>query len=396
MYQTPIHALPAPDQLPAGVGPDVPLDLKALADALDPKLTPYNHGNGTPAVVGLAPGKVGRRYRDDLTGTEYLDIGAAWVTSGVPPDGSITNAKLGALAVTNGKIADGEIYGTKIPDNAIIARMILAGIIDASKIANTLKPSAGAAAATEALRALGTVAGTAAAGNDSRLPTATEKGYLDSITVFMAALLDDPDAATHLTTLGFTAAGRAIIARAAGITNADVDPAAALAYAKLALADAVKYSDMAKDANGLAAGTFHAYRAATQGPAASGYEVVWNAEAIDVSGWHNPATGRFTPQVAGYYDLKWLTTHLAVTAGKYLQSNLYKNGALHRAGPLAIQDAAGNPLRSGASTVVKANGTTDYFSVFAFTDDAAGIAVMGGTGREDLSHFCGHLIGRST
>jgi hypothetical protein len=52
------------------------------------------------------------------------------------------------------------------------APVISAGAIDATKIANALKPSQGAAAATEALRALGTTASTAAAGNDSRLSDA--------------------------------------------------------------------------------------------------------------------------------------------------------------------------------------------------------------------------------
>ncbi len=50
--------------------------------------------------------------------------------------------------------------------------VITAGAIDAGKISATLKPSGSAAAGTEALRALGTTATTAAAGNDSRLSDA--------------------------------------------------------------------------------------------------------------------------------------------------------------------------------------------------------------------------------
>jgi hypothetical protein len=57
------------------------------------------------------------------------------------------------------------------------------GSITAAKISDTLKPSVSAGAATEALRALGTSASTAAAGNDSRLsdarnPTGSAGGVL--------------------------------------------------------------------------------------------------------------------------------------------------------------------------------------------------------------------------
>lgn len=53
--------------------------------------------------------------------------------------------------------------------SAAAAPIITAGAITATKISDTLKPSVSAAAGTEALRALGTSASTAAAGNDARL-----------------------------------------------------------------------------------------------------------------------------------------------------------------------------------------------------------------------------------
>jgi hypothetical protein len=159
-YTTPIHALPAPDPLPAGAGPDVPLDLKALADALDPKLTPYSHGAGAP---GIAAGKAGRRYRDDSTGDVYLDIGAAWVletpaSNAVAATPSLRKLGVGATDAAAGN--DPRLADVRTPaDNSVTA----------AKVHTSLKPSTGAAAATEALRALGTAAGTAAAGNDARM-----------------------------------------------------------------------------------------------------------------------------------------------------------------------------------------------------------------------------------
>jgi hypothetical protein len=61
------------------------------------------------------------------------------------------------------------VGATELADNAVDAAAIQAGVVDATKIAGSLKPSVSAAAATESLRALGTTASTAAAGNDARL-----------------------------------------------------------------------------------------------------------------------------------------------------------------------------------------------------------------------------------
>jgi hypothetical protein len=166
MYATPIHALPAPDQLPPDIGPDVPKDLKGLADALDPKLTPYSQGNGDPVTLGIASGKPGQRFHDNITGNIYLDIGPAWVleTPQINPAANVAGLRTlgtGALEAAAGN--DPRLSDQRVPTN---------GSVDASKVAAALKPSGGAAAATEALRALGVTSGTAAAGNDSRLSDA--------------------------------------------------------------------------------------------------------------------------------------------------------------------------------------------------------------------------------
>jgi|GEM_PF-3115766 len=67
----------------------------------------------------------------------------------------------------------GDVVYKAIKGNATLAEdgtlSIANKAIVAAMIADALKPSAGAAAGTEALRALGTTASTAAAGNDSRL-----------------------------------------------------------------------------------------------------------------------------------------------------------------------------------------------------------------------------------
>lgn len=66
---------------------------------------------------------------------------------------------IGKEKVTNPKIGKKAVGGENVNDKAI----------GAGHVSDALKPSAGATAGTEALRALGTSAGTAAAGNDGRL-----------------------------------------------------------------------------------------------------------------------------------------------------------------------------------------------------------------------------------
>lgn len=84
-----------------------------------------------------------------------LDIGTGWITINDVPDGSVTAAKLDAAAVVEAKYAPNSIPAVAFKDATIGALELVAA----------LKPSEGASGATEALRALGTGAGQAMAGN---------------------------------------------------------------------------------------------------------------------------------------------------------------------------------------------------------------------------------------
>lgn len=86
------------------------------------------------------------------------------VTGPMLQDGALSNS--GDIEWTR------EANGAWVPQlkaASVAANEILDGSVGAAEVADALKPSAGAAAGTEALRALGTTASTAAAGNDSRL-----------------------------------------------------------------------------------------------------------------------------------------------------------------------------------------------------------------------------------
>lgn len=129
---------------------DVPNWMSQMATRLDTIAAMYVQGT---IASRPAAGTAGRFFisTDENPKVVYYDTGSAWISVGSVPDGSITQAKIADGAITTSKYADASIT--------------------AVKLAAALKPSGGAAAGTEALRALGSTAGTAAAGDDARIPT---------------------------------------------------------------------------------------------------------------------------------------------------------------------------------------------------------------------------------
>jgi len=77
----------------------------------------------------------------------------------------------------------------------------------------------------------------------------------------------------------------------------------------------------------------------------------------------NYASSRFTPTVAGYYQINAIIGNAASATG-YTQFNFYKNGSSYFGGP-ATSNAAFGPNTAG-STLISLNGSTDYVEIYAF------------------------------
>lgn len=154
----------------ADAPPDIPLAVRRLSDDIDTKLTPIGVG-----VIAARPpfGKVGQRYvATDQSNTEYLDIGAAWITRRVLGAGAVLNADLADDSVDARVIAPGAVGTSELADLGVQRGDLADSIINAAKVDATLKPSGGAGGGTEALRAIGAGAGQVVAGNDARLTDA--------------------------------------------------------------------------------------------------------------------------------------------------------------------------------------------------------------------------------
>lgn len=224
---TPRLALPYPAETDAPADP--PRDFLALATALDGMVAPWSHGSG----LGPRPpfGLAGRRYYNDTTGIEYLDIGTAWVTAPVTiADNQVVNAMIATDAVDARTIAPGSVGTSELADLGIQTGDIGDGMVTGAKIGSDVKPSLGAGAATEALRAIGATGSTVVAGNDARL-TDTRAPTAGSVTNASVAVA----AAIAYSKLALTAS----------IINADIAAAAAIAYSKLALTNSIVNGDIA-------------------------------------------------------------------------------------------------------------------------------------------------------
>lgn len=145
---------------------------------------------------------------------------------------------------------------------------------------------------------------------------------------------------------------------------------------------------------GIATPIFSVNRAGDQAiPASTPTEVVFNTVETDSLGAFDTGTGRFTPTVAGWYQVSAGTT-IAVAGGVSLNAQiiLHKNGAAHKRGSILVMLAAAgfNILELTMSSLVFLNGTTDYISMFVFGTPSAGtVAVIGGA---TSSWFNGHFV----
>lgn len=102
---------------------------------------------------------------------------------------------------------------------------------------------------------------------------------------------------------------------------------------------------------------FSATRTGTQTISASSEQVVqWNTVDFDSDSCYSTSTYRFTPTVAGYYQVSWSLAS-AVTSGEQVLS-LFKNGSCYSWG--IHFSVSTYYVVSGGSCLVYMNGTTDY------------------------------------
>ena len=125
-------------------------------------------------------------------------------------------------------------------------------------------------------------------------------------------------------------------------------------------------------AGGASGPAFRVYKSANQGITASTFtKVTFDTEVFDTAG--NFASSTFTPTTAGYYEFNAFIEMSGSGTVTNALMTLYKNGS--RAQDLGC---APGVLRGSGSTLFYANGTTDYFEIYAYlTMSGGGESVTG-------------------
>jgi hypothetical protein len=182
-------------------------------------------------------------------------VGAAVAYAKLNLTGAIVNADISAAAaIAYSKLAlSGAIVNADVSSSAAIAysKLSLAASILRSDLAAELKPSGTAATTDESLRRLGTGSSHAAAGDDSRFPTAGQKLALagttgtpgtgnEYVTTTDSRLSDTRTPTDNSVTSAKIVDG--------AIVNADVNASAAIAYGKLALTTSIVNGDISSSA----------------------------------------------------------------------------------------------------------------------------------------------------
>lgn len=121
---------------------------------------------------------------------------------------------------------------------------------------------------------------------------------------------------------------------------------------------------------------FSAYKSGASQSITSGVftKVTYNVEEFDTN--LNFASSRFTPTVAGYYQVNACTYMQAVSGLTRCLTAIYKNGTGYKNGNdnLTVSTTEGRGI---CSALVYLNGTTDYIEIYALSSAASPSVISG-------------------
>jgi hypothetical protein len=128
---------------------------------------------------------------------------------------------------------------------------------------------------------------------------------------------------------------------------------------------------------------FSAYMSTNQAaPSLSVFtKVIFDTELYDTNS--NFSSSRFTPTVAGYYQLSY-SVYLNTSSTALISSAIYKNGSIFQVG---FVNVGTNPVYSiGGSSLVYLNGSTDYVEIYIYLSNSTALY-----GSQQYTYFQGFL-----
>jgi hypothetical protein len=129
---------------------------------------------------------------------------------------------------------------------------------------------------------------------------------------------------------------------------------------------------------------FSAYASGSQAlTGGTSTKIIFDVEEFDTN--NNFASSRFTPTVAGYYQLN--ANVRPNNTNQEAQVSLTKNGSSYKNGS-NVNVASGSQFGTVLSTLVYANGTTDYFEIFCYV----GSSTAGTSSGMQSTYFNGAMV----
>jgi hypothetical protein len=126
---------------------------------------------------------------------------------------------------------------------------------------------------------------------------------------------------------------------------------------------------------------FSAYLSADQTTTSTATtKVAYDVEVFDTN--NNFASNRFTPTVAGYYQVNANMAGQSSATLTVLIGNIYKNGSAYRTNPLI--NTTSN-TRGSVSDLIYMNGTTDYLEIYVRLDGTGTLAFASGAAASSFS-----------
>jgi hypothetical protein len=131
--------------------------------------------------------------------------------------------------------------------------------------------------------------------------------------------------------------------------------------------------------NGTSTPVFFAYMANTQTiTAATNTKVNLDTKLFDTASWFNTSTNRYTPLVAGYYQVSFGLYGNVDTSTPSIRAYLYKNGTYYVSGSWIYNPSSQSDDVSTGSGLVYLNGSTDYIELYAYIQGGTNPKIYGG------------------
>jgi hypothetical protein len=141
---------------------------------------------------------------------------------------------------------------------------------------------------------------------------------------------------------------------------------------------------------GIQGPAFSAYRSTDVAiPSGVGTKVIFTSESFDTNSCYDTSTGRFTPNIAGYYQftasLGWLTPPSGQSYDFYIAKNASVSYPDIR---YILSTASQNPIFQG-SYLYYLNGSTDYVEIYAYQGTGSSQSILGSI---DRTWFQGFMV----